>query len=162
MRLPPVALVDQSGRRWPLAELGRRRTVLVSFFFTGCTSICPPQTAALDELRGELARRSALDTEAGPLLLSISLDPTGDTPEAMRGYAERFGIALGLERGWLMLGGEPAALARVWSAFEVPGGGPDSHLAFFWIGRTSSRVWRRVSAFEPPERLAALLLEPSQ
>ncbi|MDO9713443.1 SCO family protein [Paracraurococcus lichenis] len=157
-RLPPVVLLDQAGRRWPLVGLAQRRPVLVSFFFTGCTAICPPQTAALAELQAELARRAA--AEGGPLLLSISLDPLGDTPDAMRAYAARFGIALGLERSWLMLGGDPAALARVWAAFEVPGGGPESHLAFVWIGREGGRSWRRAGALEPPEALAALLLEP--
>ncbi|WP_165943310.1 SCO family protein [Roseicella aquatilis] len=158
-RLPPVTLLDPAGRRWPLAGLDPRRPVLVSFFFTGCVTLCPPQIMALEALREELARRPAPEVEARPLLLSISLDPAGDTPEAMRRHAARFGIAPGPEQGWLMLGGDPAALARVWSAFEVPGGGPDSHLAFVWIGRAGGRSWRRVGAFEPPERLAALLRE---
>jgi protein SCO1/2 len=159
-RLPSVVLLDQAGRRWPLAGLAQRRAVLVSFFFTGCTAICPPQTAALAELQAELARRAAPAGEGGPLLLSISLDPLGDTPETMRGYAARFGITLGAERGWLLLGGDPATLARVWAAFEVPAGGPESHLAFVWIGREGGRSWRRAGALDPPEALAALLLEP--
>lgn len=157
LRLPPVTLLDQAGRRWPLGELVRHRPVLVSFFFTGCTTVCPPQTAALADLQAELARRAG--PPPGPLLLSISLDPTGDTPANLGAYAARFGIATGAAQGWLLLGGAPEALARVWAAFEVPGGGPENHLAFVWTSPPGGRSWHRDSAFAPPEALAARLLD---
>ena len=157
-RLPPVILSDHEGRRWPFAELARRRPVAVSFFFTGCTTLCPPQTMAMANLQEELGRRIPLDGESSPLLLSVSLDPLGDTPQAMQDYAGQFGLSLGPRRGWLLLTGEPQALARVWAAFEAAGNRPEDHTAMLWLGQPGGRRWRRASALAAPETLADLLL----
>ncbi|PZP42913.1 MAG: hypothetical protein DI601_16780 [Azospirillum brasilense] len=152
-RLPPVVLVDQSGVRRDLGAVAVQRPLVLSFFFTGCTTICPPQTAAMQALQGELAGWP----EPRPLLLSVSLDPFGDTPEAMRAYAGRFGLELGPDKGWLLLGGDPRALLRVWRAFEQPEGRPEDHAAQIWLGAPGGRDWQRVGALTPPDRLAAML-----
>lgn len=153
--LPPVVLVDQSGARRALWEITRQRPVVLSFFFTGCTTICPPQTAAMQLLQEELAGWSG----PRPMLLSVTLDPFGDTPEAMRAYADRFGLDLGPQHGWLLLGGDPRALLRVWRAFEQAESRPEDHSALIWLGAPGGRGWRRVGALTPPDRLAAMLRE---
>ena len=54
-KVPDVALQDQDGRAWRLAgELAAARPIVVSFMFTSCAAACPPQTAALRELRRAL------------------------------------------------------------------------------------------------------------
>lgn len=156
--IPAVTLVDDNGRGWPLRDLVRDRPVLVGFFFTGCASACPLQTATMQAVRQELARRAP--GAAPALLLSISLDPLGDTPGAVRDYAGRFGIELGRERGWLMLTGPFAELAPVWASFDEGGAAPD-HSALLWIGQPGNRRWTRLGAMAPPERIADLLLEPA-
>lgn len=153
--LPAVTLIDQDGAPRALAGLGRGRPLVLSFFFSGCTTLCPPQAMALQALQEELAGRAPA---VAPLLLSVSLDPLGDTPEAMRRLAARFGLSLGLQRGWLLLGGEPAQLARVWAAFEAPDGRPTDHAALLWLGAAEDRAWRRVGALTPTATLADLLL----
>ena len=154
--LPAVTLFDQDGAPRPLAALGRGRPLMMSFFFSGCTTLCPPQAMALQALQEELVGRAPAVL---PLLLSVSLDPLGDTPEAMRGFAARFDLSLGLQHGWLLLGGKPAQLARVWAAFEVPDGRPTDHAALLWLGAAEGRAWRRVGALTPTTTLADLLLQ---
>jgi len=130
------------------------RPVVVGFFYTGCSTVCPPQTAMLRALRQRLdaAPRGA----PGVRLLSITVDPLGDPPEAIRAYARRFELRLGLDAGWLMLTGDAAELRRVWTAFGVPVGDPEAHSSLLWLGSARGR-WTRASALTPTDTLVDLL-----
>lgn len=134
--------------------------MLVGFFFTGCTTVCPLQTVTMQAVQQELASRLTIGASPA-LLLSISIDPIGDTPSAMRLYAEQFGLDLGPERGWLMLSGAPADLEPVWTSFDESGPAAD-HTAILWIGQPGNRRWTRVSAMAEPAGIADLLLEVPQ
>lgn len=158
-KVPRVTLVDDGGRDWRLRDLVGDRPVLVGFFFTGCTTVCPLQTVTMQAVQQELARRAPAGA-APALLLSISVDPLGDTPSAMRRYAEQFGLELGRDSGWLMLTGPPGELQPVWSSFDEGGGPAIDHTAVLWVGQPEHRRWTRVSAMAPPGRIADLLLEP--
>lgn len=81
------ALLDSSGKAIPLRELVHGRVTVMSFIYTRCASAkaCPYATGVLLQLH----RTSAADSElAGQLrLVSLSFDPTNDTPERMAAYA---------------------------------------------------------------------------
>ena len=84
--LPLVALENQSGARFTLADL-RGTWLLVDFIYTRCPTLCT-------SLGGDFAR---LERElAGPIargsvrLLSISFDPTQDSPAQLTSYLKRF------------------------------------------------------------------------
>lgn len=82
---PPVALETQAGDRINLAEL-RGKWLLVDFIYTGCRTLClslGSDFARLeDELAGPIARGRVR-------LLSISFDPSRDTPRELVAYLER-------------------------------------------------------------------------
>lgn len=155
-RLPDVELVDQDGRRHALRALGNG-PVLLSFFYTGCSSVCPPQTASLRAMRQQL--QQAKNNARLPLILSITVDPLGDTPQALRSYAQRFGVRLGLDQGWLMLTGNASDLAVVWRAFDVPTSGAGDHPSTLWFRREPAQRWTRASALADPAQLAAIVLQ---
>ncbi|MCO6051772.1 SCO family protein [Mesorhizobium sp. RP14(2022)] len=155
--IPAVTLLDENGQDQPLADLVGDRPVLVGFFFTGCATICPLQTATMQAVQGELATRH-LANMATPLLLSISLDPIGDTPSSVRAYAAQFGIQLGRDHDWLMLSGSARMLAPVWASFEEEGPISD-HSGFLWIGQPDNQRWTRVNAMSDAGQIADLLLE---
>lgn len=94
-------------------------------------------------------------------VLSISVDPLGDSPEAMRAYARRFDLRLGLAAGWLMLTGAPHELARAWKAFDVPVGDPSAHSSLLWLGASRPNRWTRANALTPAERLVDLIRQVS-
>jgi len=93
VELPAVALESQSGARLTLGDF-RGSWLLVDFIYTRCPTFC---TA----LGGDFARleRQLVDPIArGKVqLLSISFDPTQDTPPRLAAYLGRF---WGRHRGW--------------------------------------------------------------
>lgn len=156
-RLPDVALLDHTGSEIRLAKLlSQARTTLVSFMFTGCAAACPPQTAILREtLRLLRQRADARDVQ----IVSLTVDPLADGPEQLRAYAQRFGVALGVQPGWAMVTGTPASMARTLSAFDVPPGPPGDHPSLLWLGDAPRERWTRTTGLNPPQSLVDLVLE---
>jgi protein SCO1 len=153
--LPDVPLLDQDGRRMHLQrDLIDGRTVVINFMFTGCQTVCPPQTALLREaMRRFDERGSARDL----LVLSLTVDPLADGPAQLRAFGQRYQLPVGLARGWVLLTGGPADVARVLTAFDVPTGAPGDHPSLLWLGHAPSGRWTRSSSLNPPEALVSLI-----
>jgi cytochrome oxidase Cu insertion factor (SCO1/SenC/PrrC family) len=86
------------------------RVWIVDFFFTTCSGPCPRITTQMRKLQDELASSSVQ-------LVSISVDPEIDTPEALRDYAERVGADL--ERWSFLTGDEQATFDLIRSSFAL-------------------------------------------
>ncbi len=83
---PEVALQTQTGERINLSGL-RGSWLLVDFMYTRCETLCFALGSDFARLERDLARPIA----QGKLhLLSISFDPSRDTPQALADYLERF------------------------------------------------------------------------
>jgi protein SCO1/2 len=111
--VPDFALVDQSDAPLSLASL-RGKVVAVTFIYTRCPlpDYCPRMIENFRALRRRFADR--LDRDL--VLLTISFDPTYDTPARLAVYAaaNRADVA-----GWHFLTGAPAQIARVCEAFGI-------------------------------------------
>jgi protein SCO1 len=83
-------VLDSSGRARRLRELTRGRITVLSFIYTRCAAAkaCPYATGVLNELH----RLSQTNPELADnlRLLSLSFDPSGDTPQRMADYARAF------------------------------------------------------------------------
>jgi len=79
-----LALVDQRGEGFRLAEDMRGDVALVFFGYTRCPDVCPLTMSQL----------SSAYTAAGEpedlRVVMVSVDPEHDTPEVIGGYVERF------------------------------------------------------------------------
>jgi protein SCO1/2 len=84
--LPVVALENQSGARFMLADL-RGRWLLVDFIYTRCPTFCTGLGVDFARLQQQLARPIA---QGRVQLLSISFDPTHDPPSQLAAYLDRF------------------------------------------------------------------------
>lgn len=73
-----VSLADLQGQVW-----------LADFVFTNCTTVCLPMMANMTELQEQL-KQEGLDVR----IVSFSVDPTIDTPEVLKSYAENYGADL--------------------------------------------------------------------
>jgi len=83
-QLPTFELVNQNGDRFGSHEL-QDRVWIANFIFTSCSDVCPRLSTRMHQVQTELERK-----DDPILLVSISVDPTRDTPEKLRAYAERF------------------------------------------------------------------------
>jgi protein SCO1/2 len=81
---PHFTLTDQDGRTVRSADL-RGKVVVVSFVFTTCNGTCPATTHRMSALAQALKEQGLFKGDA-VRLLSITLDPARDTPEALRRY----------------------------------------------------------------------------
>lgn len=84
--VPPVALETQAGDRINLAEL-RGKWLLVEFIYTRCQTLCLSLGSDFARLEGQLTRPIA---SGRVRLLSVSFDPSSDTPRELAAYLERF------------------------------------------------------------------------
>jgi cytochrome oxidase Cu insertion factor (SCO1/SenC/PrrC family) len=93
--IQPVAdavLLDSSGRLVKLSALTRRKITLLTFFYTYCADPlgCPFAHVTLADLRDRVRGDGSL---AGRVrFVSVSLDPTHDTPAAIASYGKEFAI----------------------------------------------------------------------
>src|SRR5438552_384205 len=79
----PFAFTDKDGRAVRDTDL-QGKVWIAACFFTCCTESCPQLSGALARLQGELAN------EPDVRLVSLTVDPTTDTPQKLSQYAETY------------------------------------------------------------------------
>ncbi len=86
--VPDFTLTTQAEQPLRWRDL-RGKVVIVSFVFTTCNGSCPATTHRMSRVAEALADRGLLKGDRVQLL-SITLDPVRDTPEALRKYAKAY------------------------------------------------------------------------
>jgi protein SCO1/2 len=94
--LPSYSFTNQDGARFGSAELARHPYV-ADFVFTRCPEICPRMTEHMAGIEAELRALPALR------FVSISVDPSFDTPDTLKHYAADHHADL---RRWAFLTGD--------------------------------------------------------
>ncbi len=148
--LPDVWLVDQTDRRVAVRSLLRQGPVAVSFMFTGCSTVCPPQTALLRAALCAMERDSQLRAVRA---ISFTVTPLADTPAQLRDYARRH--ELPAPPTWSLLTGDETAVQRVVRPFGVDLARPTDHPAQLWLGDPDRDRWTRCSSLAPPSDVVA-------
>ncbi|MGA9773520.1 MAG: SCO family protein [Blastocatellia bacterium] len=127
-------------------DLLKGKTVIINFMFTTCTGICPPMTANLAKVQDYLGERVGRDVN----MISISVDPTVDTPEALRKYADSFKA----KTGWYFLTGKKEDVDLV---LRKVGGfvkEKDDHSTLLMIGNIETGEWVKAFAMAKPAEIA--------
>lgn len=99
--VPSFELVAQTGERVGLEDL-RGRPFVVAAIFTTCYGPCPRISRGMSWLQNELDSTDAR-------LVSITVDPTRDSPEVLATYAESWGAD---PERWLFLTGSEQEIER--------------------------------------------------
>lgn len=157
---PDVAVLDQDGK--PLkfyTDLVRGRTVFINFIFTGCSTVCPPQTAILRDVRKRL---NATDKSRNVLLISVSVDPLNDSPQQLTQYAKKYELTPGLANGWVFVTGKSSDMTRLLAAFGANVADPNEHGSLAWLGNDAKKRWTRTSSLNSGAEIAQLLRETAQ
>jgi len=133
---PDIAVVCQDGTRARLRALVHGRVTALHPMFTSCTATCPIQGAVLAKVQKLLPDRAA----RGIQILSLSIDPQRDSPQALRTWLARFHAG----PGWLAAAPADAADVLALRAFTGPGkNAADPHTTRVLIlNRQGLLVWR--------------------
>jgi len=101
--VPPFSLTERDGRPVTLSDL-KGKVSIVNFIYTNCPDTCPIQSAQMRQIQEDFKNQKELQ------LVSITVDPTRDTPEVLSEYAKRFDAD---PERWLFLTGEKEAISKL-------------------------------------------------
>lgn len=145
---PALALVDEAGRPFELAQRLRGRVSAVQLVFTGCSATCPIQGALFAAVAPQLPGPQAQ-------LLSLSIDPLGDTPAALRSWLARFGAHPAWHAGLPSVQGAEQLLDFLRGRAR----GADRHTAQVYLFDRQARLAWRTVEMPPAAQVTALLAE---
>jgi protein SCO1 len=150
-KIPDLQFIDQDGKVVHLyTDLVKGRIATLSFIFTTCTTICPLIGANLGRLQAELGSAVGKDIS----LVSISVDPTNDTPERMKAWGSQFGA----RPGWSLLTGDKANVDELLRRVGLYTADIQSHSPFLVLVNDRTGDWTRVNAVETsPAKVAEIL-----
>ncbi|HTI68371.1 MAG TPA: SCO family protein [Candidatus Limnocylindria bacterium] len=150
LKIPQAELIDQDGRRLDFGpEFLRGKVAAINFIFTTCPTVCPLLGAHYARLEESFATPDNKDVE----LISITVDPSTDTPERLRTWAQRFG-----RKGkWRLLTGSPDEVEKVLRAFTESAAGRENHSPMVWIGGEHVGGWRRVDGVTATTNVASMI-----
>jgi len=135
--IPDVTVVDQDGhRRRFYTDLVKDKVVAIEFIFTRCTTICPPLGATFSKLQ----RSFGPEMGKTVFLISVSVDPSNDTPERLREWGKQFNAG----PGWTLVTGEPNELRRLQQSFGTDTTAPQEHSPIVVVGNDKKSVWKKV------------------
>src|SRR5687768_5991209 len=127
--VPEASLVDEKGKAVSLASM-KGNVAVYDFIFTSCRGTCPIMTNNMRALTKEI------DKDAPVRFVSISVDPTRDTPQVLAEYAKR----VRNDPRWTFLTGERDTIVKLSvEGFKLaagdpgPGGDPLLHSSKFAV-----------------------------
>jgi len=107
-------LTSQAGSPFRFADC-KGKVVLVSFVFTTCNGSCPATTSRMVSIQQELKRRGDLK-DGRVQLVSITLDPARDTPDALRNYMKLYDVDAA---SWTFLTGSVPDVTKAFTAWGM-------------------------------------------
>jgi protein SCO1/2 len=111
---PEFVLVNQDGKKVSNADL-KAKVTLVGFIFTTCNGTCPATTHRMASIQQGLQRRG-LAKDGRVQLISITLDPARDKPDALKRYMQLYDIDSG---NWNFLTGPVETVNKAIAAWGM-------------------------------------------
>ena len=145
-----VLLVNQNGEKMRLySDLLQGKTVIINSFFATCQGSCLPMMRNLEKVQEALGDRLGKDAR----IISISVDPTVDTPAALKAYAAK----LEAKPGWYFMTGDKEsvdfALKKLGQFVDTK----ESHLNIFIIGNEKTGLWKKAFGLAKSEELVKVV-----
>jgi len=145
-----VELVNQNGEKMRLyTDLLQGKTVIINSFFATCQGSCLPMMRNLEKVQEALGDRLGKDAR----IISISVDPTVDSPAALKAYAKK----LQAKPGWYFMTGDKEsvdfALKKLGQFVDTK----ESHLNIFIIGNEKTGLWKKAFGLAKSEELVKVV-----
>lgn len=141
-----LPLITQDTRRVKFyTDVLKDKVVLLSFIFTSCDEACPLMMKTFFDVQTLLGDRAGKEV----FMVSISVDPETDTPEALKAYGERYRAG----PGWTFLTGEKRNVDWVVYKLGQYRKEIEDHSTLFLLGDVRNGRWRKIPASTPPEAI---------
>jgi len=148
-QIPDAQVLDQNGKQLNFySDLIKGKTVAINFLFTTCTAICPSLAATFRRVQQDAAARG-LEVQ----LISVSVDPTTDTPERLHDFAAKFKAG----PGWTFVTGDKARIDSVLQALGAAVSNKNDHTPMILIGNEASDYWTRAYGLTSPAKIVDIL-----
>lgn len=141
-----IELVNQNSEKVRFySDLLRGKVVIINSFFATCQGSCLPMNRNLEKLQDALGDRIGKDVH----IISISVDPTVDTPANLKEYARK----LHARPGWYFLTGENKNVGAALTKLGQYVDNKENHLNIIIIGNERTGLWKKAFALARPEEL---------
>jgi protein SCO1/2 len=147
-----LSMLNQFGDKVDLREevIGNR-IVAINFIYTTCTTVCPVVSSIFSMVQNRLTGIS--DKEIA--LITVTVDPTRDTPHRLLSYSKSFSPGA----GWSWLTGDKKTVEKALSAMGAYTPNFEDHPAMVLIGDDSKSEWYRFYGFPAPDAIESKLRE---
>ena len=145
-----TVLINQDGEKMRFySDLLKGKTVIIDSFFATCQGSCLPMNRNLEKVQEALGDRLGKDA----YILSISVDPTVDTPPALKAYSKK----LNARPGWYFLTGDKANVDFVLKKLGQFVDDKQDHLNIFIIGNERTGLWKKAFGLAKSEELVKVV-----
>lgn len=108
MKVPDFNLTDQNSKKITNKDM-LGKVYLVEFFFSKCPTICPVMNTNMKAIQNQI-------NNPGFGIISISIDPENDTPEALKEHAKKIGAQ---SSNWHFLTGDRKYIGDLADKFNI-------------------------------------------
>lgn len=145
-----VVLINQNGEKMRLyTDLLQGKVVIINSFFATCQGSCLPMNRNLEKVQQALGDRLGKDV----YIISISVDPTVDTPSGLKEYAKK----LNAREGWYFLTGDKQNVEFALTKLGQFVSDKQDHLNIFIIGNERTGLWKKAFGLAPSDQLVKIV-----
>jgi protein SCO1 len=145
-----VVLLNQNGERMRFySDLIQNKVVIIDSFFATCQGSCLPMNRNLEKVQEVLGDHIGKDV----FIISISVDPSVDTPASLKEYAKK----LHAKPGWYFLTGDKQNVDLALNKLGQYVDDKQNHLNVFIIGNERTGLWKKAFGLAPSDELVKVV-----
>ena len=145
-----VVLLNQDGEKMRFySDLLKGKTVIINSFFATCQGSCLPITRNLEKVQEAHGDRLGKDA----FMISISVDPTVDTPGELKAFGKKFHA----RPGWYFLTGSKENVDFVLKKLGQFVENKNDHLNLVIVGKDRTGLWKKAFGLAKSEELVKVV-----
>lgn len=145
-----VVLTNQNGEKVRFySDLLAGKVVIINSFFATCKGVCLPMNRNLEKIQEAFGERVGKDL----YIISISVDPTIDTPPRLKEYAKK----LNARPGWSFVTGDKQNVEFALKKLGHFVNERENHLNIFIIGNERTGLWKKAIGLAPSDQLVKVV-----
>jgi protein SCO1 len=145
-----IVLLNQDGEKMRFySDLLKGKTVIINSFFATCQGSCLPITRNLEKVQEALGGRLGKDA----FMISISVDPTVDTPGELKAFGKKFHA----RPGWYFLTGSKENVDFVLKKLGQFVENKNDHQNIIIVGNDRTGLWKKAFGLAKSEELVKVV-----